>query len=81
MRPHVPRGQIRKTQAARLRTLLSCPACGKKCFESRRDAKADAARQAGEGGPRGLRPYRCGDYWHLTSQDTATRTAYRELQP
>ena len=75
---HVPRSQIRRHQAATLRNLGSCPACGKIRFESRRDAKADAARQAGVGGPQQLRAYQCGDYWHLTSQDAATRTAYRE---
>ena len=55
----------------------TCPACGKYCYPDRRAAK----RRARQDRARGLtttRVYKCGDYFHVTSQDTATTTRYRE---
>lgn len=51
----------------------TCAGCGKRCYATRADAKR-AGRQIGGH----ARAYRCGDWWHLTSQDTETVTRYRE---
>jgi hypothetical protein len=52
-----------------------CPEDGKIRYYSRRDALR-FGRQAPGG--RKLRAYRCGEFWHLTSQDTTQVTWYRE---
>ncbi len=53
---------------------VTCPSDGKKCYATRSDAKR-AARQF-HGGQ--ARVYRCGEWWHLTSQDAETAARYRE---
>jgi len=57
--------------------IATCPDCGKRRYRSRRDAKQEA-RQMLARGIVVTRAYRCGDYWHLTSQDTGTTTRQRE---
>jgi hypothetical protein len=50
---------------------VTCPACGKTGFTSRRAARRSAATIAGRIGRRRMRAYRCLAYralWHLTSQ-------------
>lgn len=54
----------------------ACPECGKMRYTSKGQAK-----RAGRQTPRRrgkLRVYRCGAYWHLTSQATAKVTMHRE---
>jgi hypothetical protein len=41
-----------------------CPACGKRRYLSRRDAKT-FARISSHHKHRGMTAYRCGDFWHL----------------
>ena len=55
-----------------------CPDCGKVCYLSRKDARRAATQVTGRRHGSKLRVYRCGRYWHLTSQPTATLTAYRD---
>ena len=55
----------------------ACPACGKHCYRTRSDAKR-AIAQIRSRGVHVTRAYRCGDFWHLTSQDTAATTHHRE---
>lgn len=45
-----------------IRTIGTCPDCGKKRFSSRQDAKR-AARRLFPGTC--LRPYQCGQFWHI----------------
>lgn len=58
-----------------------CPDDGKVRYISRKAAKKAASQiesqHRGRSG-RKLRPYLCGDFWHLTSQATAKVTHYRE---
>lgn len=42
---------------------LTCPTCGKITYRSRAEAKAAAKRF--HTGDRRLRPYACGDGWHI----------------
>lgn len=49
-------------------------ACGKYSYATRALAKR-AARQMG----RSLRAYRCGDVWHLTSQDGKSAARWRDF--
>jgi hypothetical protein len=51
-----------------------CEVCRKPRYLSRKAART-AQRQAGSGA---VRVYECGGYWHWTTQDAATVTAYRE---
>jgi hypothetical protein len=72
-----PRRTGRKPSWAGAHPIGDCPDCGKRCFTSRREAKraADAAEQ------RGVvvtRVYRCGQWWHWTSQSAAKATAWRD---
>ncbi|HWM96706.1 MAG TPA: hypothetical protein VNO54_06580 [Streptosporangiaceae bacterium] len=53
----------------------TCPECGKHCYPTRAEAKR-AARQKAQ--RRKTNAYRCGDFWHLTSQDYATKVWHRE---
>ena len=53
----------------------TCPDCGKKRYATRGDAKR-AARQS-HGGR--ARVCKCGEWWHLTSQDAETAARYREM--
>lgn len=57
------------------RPVSSCAECGKVGYPSRDIAK-QVARIRYPGSL--LRAYKCGDLWHLTSQDTATVTFWRE---
>jgi len=50
-----------------------CPDCGKLRYATRSEARKAARQQGGH-----LHPYRCGDYWHLTSYSHLQRAAYRE---
>jgi hypothetical protein len=51
--------------------------CGKIRYSSRAEAKQRAARMFHRTGK--MRAYRCdGGFWHLTSQDAATRAAHGE---
>lgn len=54
-----------------------CPDCGKLQYRSRAGAKL-AAKRGQQTGLGITRVYKCGEYWHLTSQDTATTTRQRE---
>lgn len=56
---------------------FTCPVCGKKSYLSRKGAR-QAARILYPG--RRKRIYGCGDYWHFTSQDARTTTAWRTRQ-
>jgi hypothetical protein len=55
----------------------TCPDDGKLRFYTRKDAMRYASQRTRRPGIR-LRAYRCGQFWHLTSQDTAEVTWYRE---
>jgi len=53
--------------------------CGKIRYQTRRKAKRAGRELRGKGYGGGVwRAYRCGEFWHLTTQDTATITRYRE---
>lgn len=54
-----------------------CPVDGKVRYVSRKAARQAARKFRGLNGTK-QRAYRCGDFWHLTSQDTATWTYFRE---
>jgi hypothetical protein len=58
--------------------LGDCPACGKRCYETRATAKR-AARQIGGQ----LRPYQCpsGEWWHLTSAGAEEAVRWRTGGP
>jgi hypothetical protein len=56
---------------------LSCPACGKWAYVTRRDAKTAAAQYEARRQGR-FRVYRCGEYWHLTGLGTSATAWYRE---
>ena len=57
-----------------------CPEDGKIRYYTRQQAKAEIARIRGKGRGLGvkLRAYRCGDFWHVTSQSSETVAAYRD---
>jgi hypothetical protein len=42
----------------------TCSTCGKQCYPSKRDAKAQSRRMPVRRLGR-LHPYKCGDYWHF----------------
>ena len=68
----------RRPEPSRAGTNLStstCPECGKRCYPTRADAKRAARQQKQR---RATNPYRCGDWWHLTSQDYETKVWHRE---
>jgi hypothetical protein len=54
-----------------------CAVCKKPRYLSRKAART-AQRQARSIGTGAVRVYECGGYWHWTTQDAATVTAYRE---
>ena len=54
----------------------TCPGCGKLAYSSRDQAKRAAKAHKNQG--RKLRPYRCGDLFHLTSMPAAAVGYYRE---
>jgi hypothetical protein len=54
----------------------TCPDCGKLRFTTRATARK-AGRQAQRRGVHITRVYRCGDYWHWTSQDAAKAAKMR----
>ena len=56
----------------------TCPDCGKIKYGSRKKAKAAARRMSMNGVSRVMRAYRCGDWWHLTSQSAERAAAWRE---
>jgi hypothetical protein len=58
------------------RDVGSCPDCGKLRFTSRSVAKR-AARRAQSHGVHVTRVYRCGEYFHWTSQDAARAAKLR----
>jgi len=56
-----------------------CPDCGKVRYASRREARQAAQGLRWHGGNRKrARTYRCGNYWHLTTQDAEKAAWYRE---
>ena len=52
------------------------PPCGKVRYYTRHQARAEARKARGHTGR--LSAYRCGDFWHLTSQTAARKTHFRE---
>ena len=56
---------------------FTCPVCGKKSYLSRKGAR-QAARILYPS--RRMLAYRCRGYWHLTSRDAQTTTAWRTRQ-
>lgn len=54
-----------------------CPDCGKVRYVSRRAARK-AASQLPQSQGRRMRAYKCGEFWHLTSQGTAKVTYFRD---
>ena len=54
---------------------VKCFTCGKVAYPSKAIAKR-CARLLYQG--QHMRAYKCGQWWHLTSQDTDTTTQYRE---
>lgn len=61
----------RHSDAARQLPIATCPDCGKRAYTAKASAK-NAARLLYPG--QRMRVYKCGRWWHLTSQDAA-RTA------
>lgn len=59
-----------------LASVSRCPDCGKLRYPSRKLAKV-AARRIQHSKDK-LSVYRCGDFWHHTSQDAKLRAIYRE---
>lgn len=57
-----------------------CPDDGKIRYYTRRQAKAEIARICGKGHGLGvkLRAYRCGEFFHITSQGAAAVASYRD---
>jgi predicted nucleic acid binding AN1-type Zn finger protein len=51
-----------------------CPDCGKLACTSKAEAKRTARQLFGQR----WRVYRCGRWWHMTSQDAARTAEYRE---
>lgn len=49
----------------------TCPTCGKVRYLSRKEARSAAIRQG-----KRMRTYPCGEYWHNTSWQPASRVAY-----
>ncbi len=74
-RRHWRYGQPRKHHAASRPMTVICPDCGKVGFPDRQSAK-QAARQLYPDTL--MRVYRCGQWYHMTSQDTETVTRYRQ---
>lgn len=74
-RRHYRYGQPRKHDAGKGPLTLTCPDCGKLCYETRQQA-----RQAGRHlyPDTTIRAYRCGQWFHYTSQPTARVTRYRQ---
>ena len=64
-------------QATQQGALSNCPACGKKAYNSKTNAK-HAARRLYPG--RKMRIYNCPGtpWWHLTSQNAARAAAWRD---
>lgn len=54
-----------------------CPACGKVRFPTRRSARKWGRHQYPAAK---IRAYKCGNFWHFTSQDTATTTWFKDLK-
>jgi hypothetical protein len=73
----VPRRAFRPPIYDPTSSVGTCPDCGKHMFASRQAAKR-AARQAQQDGIVVTRVYRCGKFFHWTSQDTAATTRFRE---
>jgi hypothetical protein len=74
-----PRRVARTPLFSEDRPLGRCPDCGKLTFTSRQAAKR-AARQQERHGVVVSRVYKCGQWWHWTSQSTAAATAYRDYE-
>ncbi len=55
-----------------------CPDCGKLRYLSRKNAKIAAAHNRGKGKGAVWRAYKCGDFWHLTTESTSRITYFRE---
>lgn len=53
-----------------------CPACGKIRYLSRKDARVQRKLWPGVR----LHAYRCGDFWHVTTEDSATTAAYKDVE-
>lgn len=60
--------------AAELQIRHECPACGKRCYPRRKAARL-AARRLYPGKHMG--EYKCGDFWHLTSQPARRKARER----
>ena len=63
--------------AQRALAIARCPECGKMRYLTRGEAKTAAKQLLARYGER-MRPYRCGDYWHLTKQTGMEAVKYRE---
>jgi hypothetical protein len=57
-----------------------CPECGKQRYVSKSAAKKAARWKQTFGDAPECRPYRCGDYWHLTSADRSRLARWREWE-
>lgn len=54
---------------------VTCPACGKRAYRTKADARRNG-RQLYPGVR--LRAYRCGWWWHVTSQSAVKAAVWRE---
>jgi hypothetical protein len=55
-----------------------CPDCGKRCYASRKQARAAERDLRGRGHYLDrLSPYRCGDWWHLGHLPRSVRDGIR----
>lgn len=70
-------GQPEKHHRGRGEATITCPTCGKVSFPTRQAAKR-AGRQLYPDTL--MRAYRCGRWFHLTSQPTEVVTRYRQRQ-
>lgn len=61
----------RRSHTSQLLPVATCPDCGKRAYASKASAK-NGARLLYPG--QRMRVYKCGPWWHITSQDAA-RTA------
>ncbi|HET6633474.1 MAG TPA: hypothetical protein VFH77_00450 [Streptomyces sp.] len=53
--------KLTRNGPAWMQWLATCGDCGKRCFETRADAKRSAQQHPG----RRMRAYRCGQFWHI----------------
>ena len=70
-RPAIARHSHRTAQLP----IATCAECGKRAYTSKTSAK-NAARVLYPG--ERMRVYKCGQWWHLTSQDAARAAEFRD---